>query len=128
MLRAHLIGGDRLLRMHVAVVVVLLAFIYLDARRAVGRFLDVAHVAALQHPILPRAESAGAALVQLRAPLAVEFLHFRQTVVTVVYVEASGQGLQVDDRAVHYVLSVEVHAMVLVDGFPPDDCKARRVN
>lgn len=128
LLRAHLIGSDRLLGMHVTVVVVLLALIRLDVRGAIRRFLDVAHVAALQHPVLPRAESAGTALVQFRAPLAVEILHFRQTVVTVVYVEASRQRFQVDDCAVHDVLSIEVHAVILVDGFPPDDCEARQTN
>lgn len=111
-----------------AVMIVLLALVGRDLGRTVVRLLNVTHIAALEQPLLPLSRRAGAALVQLRAPLAIETGHLRQAVATVVEVQARGQSFQVDYRAVHYVLPVEVDAMILVDGLSAHNCKARDSN
>lgn len=109
------------------VMIVFLTPVSRDLRRTVIRLFDIANIAALEQPLLPMSGRAGAALVQLRAPFAVEIRHLRQAVPTVVEVEARGQSFQVDDRTVHYVLPVEVDAMVLVDGLSAHNCKTRSV-
>lgn len=123
LLRGHLVSGDRLLRMHVAVVIILLALVRRDLRRAVVRLLDIMHIATFEQPLLPRTERTGTALVQFRAPFTVELGHLRQAIPAVVCVEAGGQRLQIDDRAIPYILPVEVYAMVLVDGLSSNNCE-----
>lgn len=100
------------------VVIVFVAPVGRDLRRAAVRLLDITHIAALEQPLLPLSGRAGATFLQLRAPLAVEFGHLRQAVPAVVEVKARGQSFQVDDRAALYVLPVKVDAVVLVDGLP----------
>lgn len=70
--------------MHVAIMVILIAPVGRDLCRTIVHLFDVTYVATLQQPFLPLAGRAGAAFVQLRAPLTIEFRHFRQTVQAVV--------------------------------------------
>lgn len=111
------------------VVIVLLVLVERrDLDRTVVRLLDILRVAALHDPVLALPGRAGAALVKRRAPLAVEIRHLHQTVPAVVHIETRGQRLQIDYRAVHDVLLVEVDAMVLVDGFPAHDCESIQIS
>ena len=87
-----------------------------------GLFLDVPDVAALLQPVLTEAERAGAAFLQLGAPLTVELLDLGEAVVAVVQLQASWQGFQINHRPVPDVLAVEVDAVVLVDGLATGDC------
>lgn len=55
------------------------------SRRTLGLFLDVPNITALLQPLLPEAESTGAALAKLWTPLAVELLDLCQTVVAILH-------------------------------------------
>lgn len=111
--------------MHVTIVIVFVAPVGRDLRRAAVRLLDITHVAALEQPFLPLSGRAGATFFQLRAPLAIEIGHLRQAVPAVIEVETRGQSFQVDYCAAYYVLPVEVDAVILVNGLPAHNCKAR---
>lgn len=78
MFSAHLVGGDRFLGMHVAVMIVMVrAPVGRYLRRAVVRVFDITHFATLEQPLLPLSRRAGATLVQFRAPLALEIRYLR---------------------------------------------------
>lgn len=95
------------------------------SRRTLRLLFDVIDVAALLEPFLPEAEGTGAAQVHLGTPLAVELFDLRQAVVAVFHFKTCWQGLQINHRPVLYVLAVEVHTVILVDGFSTRDCYKR---
>lgn len=113
--------------MHMAVVVILLAFISRNLRRAILELFNVMRIAALEQPILPLSGSAGTALIQFRAPLAFESGHFGHTVATVLLAKTRRQCFQIDGRAVVYTVSLaKGDAMILIDSLPTYNCKTNR--